>query len=340
VSTPSPTSSPAPSGFQPRALTAISENDYWVLGTSVCTTSPCSVEILRTVNGGQSFEPINAPPTDFLAGNDSTPGPPEADDIRFADPSDAWVFGDTLWATHDAGSTWHQITFDNSLLSVLQLEPGANGYVYAVFERCSDPSTATGCVERMMRSQADSDSWSVISPPGDPIGRPVIGIHGNTVWVMYFQDSTGVEWISSDDGALWVRGSMPCEPDLAGEFDPVTTSVIWAFCATGTAGGPLVSSTGGMTWVSHGIGGQFNNGSMVAATSAQHAYVGGNGSGLSVTTNTGQTYQSIPALDGTVWAGFTDAVVGYALTQYQATDAMRLWRTANAGASWTPVSLP
>ena len=337
--TPSPTAVGL-SGFQPEAFTAVSESTFWVLGTNGCAASGCVSEVMHTVNGGKSFHRIPAPPTDFLAGNLSTPGPPLVSDIRFADLSNGWVFGNTLWATHTGGAAWHQITFGGSLLGVDQLEPGANGYVYGVFEICTNPTAATGCVYRLMRSRATGDSWTLISPPGMPIGRPVIGVHGNTLWVMYFQGSTSVEWISHDDGALWVRGSMPCEPDLGGSFDPVTTSVIWAFCATGNAGGPSVSRNGGLTWSSAGgLGGLFTNGAMVAALSTQHAFVGGGGDGLSVTANSGRTYQSIPELDGALWAGFTDSEVGYVITQNQATQATALWRTADAGASWSPISL-
>jgi hypothetical protein len=340
ASSPSPTL-PVPKGFQPEALTAISESDFWVLGAIGCTASGCASEILHTVDGGRSFQPIHLPPSTFLAGNLSSPGPPTVNDIRFADASDGWVFGDTLWTTHSGGAAWHQITFAQSLLGVEQLEPGANGYVYAVFEVCADPTTAAGCAYRVMRSRSSTDTWTVISPPGHPVGRPVIGIHGNTLWVMYFQRSTGLEWISRDDGVFWVRGSMPCEPDLGGNFDPVTSSVIWAFCATGNAGGPDVSSTGGASWSSGGgIGGLFGNGATVAALSTRYAFVGGGGSGLSVTNNGGQTYRSIPELSDAQWVGFTDSEVGYVITRNQTTEAARLWRTTNAGANWSQVSLP
>ena len=119
--------------------------------------------------------------------------------------------------------------------------------------------------------------------------------------------STGLELISHDDGAVWVRGASACEPDLPGSLDPVSTTVIWAFCATGNAGGPMVSSNGGLAWASGGgIGGLFSNGGTVAALSTQHAFVADAGSGLSVTDNGGRTYQSIAELNGAVWVGFTD----------------------------------
>jgi len=339
ASTPSPTAVGV-SGFQPQAVTAVSESTFWVLGTSGCAASGCVSEIMHTVNGGKTFRQISAPPTDFLAGNISSPGPPLVSDIRFADLSNGWVFGNTLWATHTGGAAWHQITFGGSLLGVDQLEPGANGYVYGVFEICTDPSTATGCVHRLMRSRATGDTWSVITPPGNPVGWPRIGVHGDTIWAMYFLRSTGLEMISHDDGSLWVRGASACEPDLPGSLDPVTTTVIWAFCTTGNAGGPVVSSNGGLAWASGGgIGSLFSNGGTVAALSTQHAFIADPGSGLSVTDNGGRTYQSIAELNGATWVGFTDFKVGYVITQNQNTQATGLWRTTDAGASWSPVSI-
>ncbi len=329
------------SGFQPQAMTAVSESTFWVLGTNGCAASGCASVVMHTVNGGKTFYQISAPPTDFLAGNASTAGPPLVSDIRFADLSNGWVFGNTLWATHTGGAAWHQITFGGSLLSVNQLEPGANGYVYGVFEICTDPSTATGCVHRLMRSHANSDTWSAITPPGNPAGWPIIGVHGDTIWAMYFMRTTRLELVSHDDGDRWVSGSSACEPDLPGSLDPVSTSVIWAFCATGNAGGPYVSSNGGLAWVSGGgSGGLFTNGAMVAALSTQHAFVGGGGSGLSVTQNGGRTYQPIAALNGAVWIGFTDPEVGYVITLDQTTQATALWRTTDAGSKWSRVSVP
>jgi photosystem II stability/assembly factor-like uncharacterized protein len=329
------------SGFQPQAVTAVSESTFWVLGTNGCAASGCVSEIMHTVNGGKSFHRIPAPPTDFLAGNTPNTGPPLVSDIRFADLSNGWVFGNTLWATHTGGAAWHQITFGGSLLGVDQLEPGANGYVYGVFETCTDPSTATGCVHHLMRSRATSDTWSVITPPGNPVGWPRIGVHGDTVWAMYFMRSTGLELISRNDGAFWVRGASACQPDLPGSLDPVTTTVIWAFCANGNTGGPMVSSNGGLAWASGGgVGGLFSNGGTVAALSTQHAFVADPGSGLSVTDNGGRTYQAIAELNGATWVGFTDFEVGYVITHNQNTKATALWRTTNAGAIWSPVAVP
>jgi hypothetical protein len=327
-----------PSGFQPTALSAISESDFWVLGSSGCGGTTCPSEIIHTVDGGVTFQRIPAPASVFLAGSPSGSGKPTVGALRFADRSDGWAFGAGLaWATHDGGAHWSEL---DANWTFMQLEPGANGYVYAVVEICTNPGSATRCAYRVMRSRSSFDSWSTISPPGSPSGRPVIGIHGDTVWVMYFGTSPGIAWTSHDDGGRWVRGTMPCQPDLGGNFDPVSTTVIWAFCATGMAGGPLVSTNGGASFVdAGGTGGAFWNGAMVAAVSSRYAFVGAGNSALQVTTNAGQSYRSLPQFLNAVWAGFTDAEVGYVIAQDQATNTSQLWRTKDAGTTWHVVAL-
>jgi xyloglucan-specific exo-beta-1,4-glucanase len=157
---------------------------------------------------------------------------------------------------------------------------------------------------------------------------------------MYFGASPGLEWTSHDDGERWVRGAMPCETDLGGNFDPVSRTVIWAFCATGTAGAPLVSTNGGTSFVdAGGTGGGFWNGAMVAALSSRYAFVGAGNSALQVTANAGQSYRSISQFPNVLWVGFTDSEVGYVITLDQTTNASQLWRTSDAGTTWHTVSL-
>jgi photosystem II stability/assembly factor-like uncharacterized protein len=334
---PTPTA-PIPSGFQPAAMSAISESDFWVLGSSGCGATSCPSEILHTVDRGVTFQSIPAPASVFLAGSPSGGGKPTVSALRFADPSDGWAFGaGPAWATHDGGAHWHELDFN---WTFLQLEPGANGYVYAVVQICATPGNASGCAYWVMRSRSSLESWSPISPPGSPSGRPVIGIHGDTVWVMYFGASPGLEWTSHDDGERWIRGAMPCETDLGGTFDPVSTTVIWAFCATGTAGVPLLSTNGGASFVdAGGTGSAFWNGAMVAALSSRYAFVGAGNSALQVTTNAGHSYRSMPQFPNALWVGFTDSEVGYVITLDQTTNTSQLWRTTDAGTTWHTVSL-
>ncbi len=336
---PSPTPSlPIPAGFQPVSLSAISESDFWVLGRSACATvTGCPSEILHTTNGGRSFQRIPAPVTVYLTGA-GTGGPPTVSDLRFANASDGWAFGDgPAYVTHDGGAHWYEL---DSNWTVMQIEPGANGWVYATVEICSSPEDTTGCADFVMRSPAHSDAWGQLSIPGNPTGRPVIGVHGDSVWVMYFERTTGLAFTSHDDGEVWQHAAMPCEPDLGGNFYPVSTTVIWAFCATGTQGGAALSTNAGTTYtVTEGPPNDFWNGSMVAALSSREAFVGAGNSPIQVTNNGGQTYRTLSQFPSALWIGFTDSKVGYVISDDQDTLASQLWRTSDAGSTWTAVSL-
>jgi photosystem II stability/assembly factor-like uncharacterized protein len=337
--TPSATASlPIPAGFQPVAFSAISDSDFWVLGRSPCATANgCPAEILHTLDGGKTFQRIPGPATVYLTGA-GTGGSPTVSALRFANASDGWAFGDgQAYATHDGGEHWGDLDFN---WTFMQIEPGANGWVYATVQICSGPQDATDCPYFLMRSPAHVDEWSQLDIPGAPTGRPVIGVHGDTVWVMYFQRSLALAFTSHDDGEVWQHAAMPCEPDLGGSFDPVSVTVIWAFCATGTAGNAALSTNGGATYTTHaGPQTAFWNGAMVAALSAQEAFVGAGMTGVEVTTNGGQTYRAVSQIPSALWIGFTDSEVGYVISEDQDTLASQLWRTTDAGSVWTVVPL-
>jgi photosystem II stability/assembly factor-like uncharacterized protein len=339
TATPTPTPSlPIPAGFEPVSLSAISESDFWVLGRAPCATvNGCASEILHTTNGGASFQRIPAPVTVYLAGA-GTGGSPTVSDLRFANASDGWAFGDgPAYVTHDGGMHWYELNPD---WTFLQIDPGANGYVYASVQVCPTPNATSGCVDSLMRSRADTDDWATLAVPGTPVGWPSIGVHGDTLWVMYFDSSTALALVSHDDGDSWDHASMPCESDLAGTFDPVSTTVIWAFCATGTEGGATLSTNGGMSYKQHeGPPNDFWNGAVVAALSAEKAFVGAGFTGIQLTTNGGLTYRPLTQLGIALWIGFTDTEVGYVISQDQTTLASRLWRTMDGGSVWTVVSL-
>jgi photosystem II stability/assembly factor-like uncharacterized protein len=322
--TPAPTGA-IPSNFNPEAMTAISHSDYWVLGSTGCTSGTCTSAILQTTNAGATFQPIAVPAATSASEYNL--------DIRFANASDGWVYGNQLWSTHDGGATWQRI--ETAFTDVLQLEPGAKGNVYAVFQTCTS-SISTSCTSALMRSQASTDTWTRVVPPGNPLTTPVFGVHGDMLWVMYFDRSTRLAYTGYNDATLWYFGSMPCEPDLDGNYDPVSNSVVWAFCATGTQGNPWVSTSGGDGFLRSPSLFGFGNGGMMAATSSERAFVVGPGIDSALTTNGGQTFVAAPQLTGAVWAGFTDSEVGFAVIVH-ATGTNTLLRTIDAGATWSPV---
>ena len=331
-STPSGTPT-APAGFQPEAVTAVSESQYWVLGTAGDCTS-CPPLIWHTTDAGQTFTSIPAPPTQFA--NASQGATTSVSDLRYADGVDGWAFGPGLWATHDDGGQWRSIDLQGD---VVDLEPGAGGYVYAVVDLCVMGGNGV-CPLEVVRSTAASDAWSVVltlSDEGEP--PPSLGVHGADVWLL---GGTGL-WRSLDDGASFDQLPTPCSADLGGTIDPVTASVVWAFCPTGLEGGPWVSTDGGAGFRSAYGNEVWSNSAKVSALSASNALLTGIG-GLDETNNGGASYRTVPAFGGSGawWLGFTDASVGYAWVADQLPEGtqLQLWRTTDGGARWTLVNLP
>lgn len=329
-----PTGTPtAPAGFQPETVTAVNEAQYWVLGTAgVCTS--CPPLIWHTTDAGQTFTSIPAPPTQFA--NASQGATTSVSDLRYADGVDGWAFGPGLWATHDDGGQWRSIDLRGD---VVDLEPGAGGYVYAVVDLCA--LGGGECPVEVVRSEVASDTWSVmLTLDGESEPPPSLGVHGADVWLL----GVGGLWRSLDDGASFDQLPTPCSADLGGTVDPVTASVVWAFCPTGLEGGPWVSTDGGAGFRSAYGNEIFSNAGEVAALSASTAFVTDSRDGLVETNDGGASYRTVPAFGGrgAWWLGFTDASVGYAWVADQLPEGtqLQLWRTTDGGAEWTLVNLP
>ncbi len=273
---PSPTPSlPIPTGFQPVSLSAISESDFWVLGRAPCATvTGCPSQILHTVNGGKTFRadprpghrsisPARAPGDCRRSATFASPTPPTAG--RSAT--------DQHYVTHDGGAHWYE------------LNPRGHSCrsSRAPTDRCT--RAVQICLDPRRRRQAVPTSWCGhrrTTTPGvsyrSPVTRPdwpSIGVHGDTVWVMYFERSTGLAWTSHDDGEIWDYASMPCEPDLGGLFDPVSTNGHLGVLRNWDAGRRSGVDKRRRDLHTHeGPRTAFGNGSFVAALSSHEAFVG------------------------------------------------------------------
>jgi hypothetical protein len=326
----------AATGFQPVSFTAVSENDYWVLGTVPCHGGQCS-SILATTDGGASFERVPAP---ALANT----GPPGALPVlRFADRQDGWAFVTGLhgvfFSTHDGGATWHRLALGDLLAFA-----SGGGYAYAVTARCTLQRCTGYQVER---TPVSSDSWSGAGLPFEPDG-PIVDLsaHGTNVWLL--GTSAGQEQSqydelarSKDGGQTFVTGPGPCIPGLGGQLSPTSPSVLWAVCPTGMLAGAWRSTDGGLTFAAV-KGPPLVNSAVLAPASASTAMLARNGAGkpLLRTTDAGArwTPAHTPATpDDCLWIGFTDADVGAAIVQIHR--KQELWRTTNGGADWSAVSL-
>jgi photosystem II stability/assembly factor-like uncharacterized protein len=306
-----PVGGPVPPGFQPQSFTAISEYTWWLMGPAPCSSPPCT-SIVRTVNGGASFVGLPAPRTDQVS------------QLRFADESDGYAFGDQLWSTHDGGENWAQVPMPGS---VDQLA-AANGYVYALVDGNHGWS--------LMRSPANADNWETLYGSS---ALSSLWVQGNTVVVQ----SGDRLLVSTNDGLdLQPGANLPAQNC---SFDAtVDASTIWAACNAPPEVGTLSRSTdAGKSFTSYGSWvGPVQSFGAFSATGAVAGSVR-----LFRTVDGGRTWQLIPGLPKSpIWSyiGFTDATHGVAVGEFGGSSTSdsgtsvpgtwRLYYTTDAGTSY------
>jgi len=327
-----PAASPSPPaesfpGFQPRAVSAVSESEFWVLG---CPAGSQQAQVLHTTDAGKHFASTGAISSDARACGDTPAQTVGA--IRFADPANGWVFGPGLWSTHDGGRTWAAVALAGKSDSV-SLEPAA-GEAYALVRQ--SPGAKPSAVQ-LFRTPAKSDAWAPATLPAAVEQPAALGVHGKTVWVMTGGQAPAL-FVSHDQGGSWTRDGNPCSADLGGSLAPASDTTLWAFCATGMMGQPIVSTDGGRTFAAQPSVPRFVNSAVLGAVSAAKVFVASAASPLMRSADGGATYEPAiqqPANGAFTWVGFTDANVGYAV---ESGVNQRLWRTSDGGQTWSPVS--
>jgi photosystem II stability/assembly factor-like uncharacterized protein len=319
--------SSVPAGFEPVSFTAVSERDFWLLGTVPCHGSRCTA-IVRTKDGGRSFAAVHAP---ALPTSGNTP------ELRFADRLDGFAFipwRGVFYATHDGGASWRRL----ALGRVLGFATGA-GNVYVVTSR------------RLEYSRVFANAWHSRPLPFTSDGSAIgLAAHGANLWLLGTRPSNGPSANdelarSSDAGRTFITGAGPCVPGLGGELAPTSPHVVWAVCPTGMSAGAWRSTDGGISFARLRTPPLVNSAQLAPASASTAVLARGVGSRLLRTSDGGKTWNAPKAPRRTtdiMWVGFTDARVGAALVQtgYDAkakTEITELWRTTDGGATWSKI---
>jgi hypothetical protein len=246
---------------------------------------------------------------------------------------------------------------------VTNLEPGL-GEVYAVVSppspSCARNGTCTGTTgaPQLWRTLPSSDDWSP-DPAAGAVGDG-LAVHSQSVWV---ENSTatadgpalGIGLLHSTDGGDHFVLEPEAIPGIACSYSPVSDSVVWSYCSGGHFMFAYLSTDAGAQFAAVGPSGptqttpnNYPNGSTLEAATPTTAVAADDlpGSSLIRTTNSGATWSAVQAPpDGTgTWSviGFTTPEDGYAFwapaDKDDTTSTAQLWRTIDAGASWSPVT--
>lgn len=351
---------PVPDNFQPASITFVSTTKAWVIGQAG-TPGKCAnadpyicTSIVRTDNAGQHWAGGPAPMTGAPANAAGVSA------IRFLDGVNGWAFGPELWATHDAGNSWHPVPAADGF-RVTDLET-VHHRAYALFATCSGASLnfAAHCTRyTLMTVAADSDNWR---PVGGATSDLTAG-GADTSAVLALTDEKG--YLIAPDGTLysgpiggqWAKaGTVNCQPGPAQAnglpsralFAVQNSAQLAVACMgpsfsgvtvyTSSDGGNLFAQQPASAW--SGVTQPATatsltaalNGTLVLATSTGIDVFPAGGSGWK------QAAMGSPGAPagGFTYVGMTDSDQGVAIPA----DGMlhEIWMTKDGGDSWAPVT--
>jgi hypothetical protein len=164
------------------SATFVSARTGWALGVRSWCRRGCRLELRKTTDHGRRWLAVPAPPAPYAPAG-LAPAPGAVANIRFADARDGWAFGPGLWATHDGGRTWHQLSLRG--WAVQSLAAGG-GRVIAAVTRCLVPYRPSCGRFRVYTAPVTRDSWRPVPGASGTQGMmggapsPVVTVAGGT----------------------------------------------------------------------------------------------------------------------------------------------------------------
>lgn len=349
-----PAGGPVPARFDPVSFTAISDQEFWLMGEAPCSNQVCT-SIVRTTDGGSSFVGLPAPAAPITEGQG-----PGVSTLRFADPENGYAFAlggqaDNFWVTHDGGEHWSQPA--GLAGKTLMAFGTGGGYAFALVGKCQSGGCSSVALER---SSVSDDSWSALSAQILAGAGPTASmtVHGSYVWLSVGSSSSQQNEVllaGTASGASFNRYTSPCSPDLGGTIAATSDDVLWAVCPTGMMAQAFRSTDGGAHWSQPLNTGELVNSTQLAPASDTTAYLVPSNGPFLATSDGGQSWHSVPGTTTTgswswAWTGFTDAQTGSALQEEGTAPAgwpwpngplpYELYRTTDGGTSWSePVKI-
>ena len=339
-----PSGGPVPLGFAATSVTFVSTEEAFVLGTAPCAKAPCT-SILRTLDRGASWRGLPAPVVPLAAQPGVVAGP-AVWGIRFANPSDGFVFGNGLWETTDGGERWTPAVSPAGPIESLEV---IDGQVLAVTGTCS-PNFGCGQTGTLMRRPLAGGAWTVVSRVS---GRGAIATQARVAAVIDADDVL----VTANGGVSTVTQAGPCS--TAGLVAPVSLAVTGPTGLALLCGGEgAAGSVDKTVFVSDDLGAHWSVAGSPARGGDPEEMSAGSAAQLVVAAASGASMLYYSADGGARWStayyeadgglgfndlGFTtpaDGVVVYGPALAGNNDESRpgwLLLTSNGGASWHAV---
>ncbi|MBI3750729.1 MAG: hypothetical protein HY263_03600 [Chloroflexi bacterium] len=268
--------------------------------------------------------------------------------IRFANARDGWVFGPSLWSTHDDGATWNEIQLSGFRADSIQQLEVVGSVVAAVGSTADQVAPAF----RLAESAIGGDDWHAVGSKSEYGAGPeptptLVSTHG-MAWFMQV-DRVPVDGSRRVNGA-WQAWQPPC----ADEGGPAvlaaaSATALAAACQVG-AWGPsahgfpfggrlFTSSDGGTRFDPVGDAMPIDGARSIAMATPSVIVVAGpgeSGDELLRSGDGGKTWAVVAQYDGRFvrYLGFTTATQGVLLLD---TSTNGFLMTHDAGLTWQAV---
>lgn len=203
-----------PNDFRVMDVSAVDANRFWLLGWSEETT------LLHTADGGSSFSVVSDAPN-LPMDPEVLVHPETVTDVVFADADNGWIYGGTLWSTHNGGDSWTRLDAEDERVSWLA---ATDEQVYAVGTK--------GQKSYLWRTPVDSDDWERTELTFDgAYAKSFVAVDG--VLAMSGNESSvhGAIWVSTDAGDSFEQRETDCLPRYwPGTLTAVTADELWLTC--------------------------------------------------------------------------------------------------------------
>jgi hypothetical protein len=355
--------------FNPVSVTFVSLQTGWALGAVTCGGGYWCPALLQTRDSGSHWSrrplPVALVALGRQRGGLGSPG--QWLNVRFADPSDGWIFGGTsagplIWSTHDGGATWRPVglsRFAGAYNPVLDLEANGRTVYFAAVDKQNRVEVES--------SPVGSDSWR--ADPTPPLGMPAGGgqpqasfvVQGGREWLVEGNDRGVTGSAQLSQGGRWVPWTAPCAkvgnsyavPAAADADHLVAVCQIGGFASSRSRSDPPGAALGSYwLYFSHDGGASFSAGPElprgiyfggVLASPVPGAVLllrSGKAASLAATFDGGRHWSDVFGLgaDEPFYLAFTSRSQGVGLLV--GNDATEMIMTSDGGHHWSRVAFP
>jgi hypothetical protein len=338
---------PVPSTFIPAAITAPSAHTWLVLGSVPCKRYQHCTALVRSGDSGRHWRRVNAPAVPFAT---DAPVADAAKRIVFANERDGWIYGGSMWSTHDGGVHWQRVSVPSR--AVVSDVAISGGRIYVLAVRCTKSGAScrdaavlkSGIASDVLRATHGLPRLALgtatfvgsLSPAGSSIYLSAqISQEGRTRTALY-----------SNAGGAWGQRRAPCNnaavpPRLAAH----DLSGLYAICSAIPGAGQQLkhlyaSKDGGRHWRRRTDPPTKGYASDVAAPARGVLYLASGRGAIAVTRNGGSNWSTsapIGAGDGWGQLVFVTPKLGIALPWNLTVKFVAV--THDGGRSWPAVRL-